>query len=366
MELGFALKGQRSWTQAMLMARAADAAPAPEIAWRLPGDATSGGFSSKLSDSARWQPVVNTVTEAFAGGLEYLGLKGKAYQELIDSTKDIGEITGPSAYAKGLAPRDKMHTAPPVLGDWSSFMAAEGYGLMGVEGDAGKGRRWVAALVGVFNDAQWRKELAKRTEHAQLTHIPKITKRAAPADLGLPKGTEWYEFSLTPAQILELSSAKSEKSEEFPIKTGFNFSILVMPDAERTWIAYGVDRGLLAAKLKQVLTGAAAQSLASRPGLEAWHTERVVSGAFWTVAELFEAVGRYAAIANKGKGKADGELSTDTFSLAMPNKGTTPLLASFTIEPGPTLWVSFVAPSQAMEDLAAGTVAVLAQFGDDL
>jgi hypothetical protein len=234
------------------------------------------------------------------------------------------------------------------------------YALGGIDNDGGRSKRLIDAAVNAFNDAAWRKEAAKRSETPGLTKLPAIVRKAAPADLGLPKGSQLYEFNISDTLVTEIV----DKGERPAGKANaISFYMLVVTDETRTWFGYGVDKSAMATGLKQVLNSTPTGNLAQRPGLEAWRKEAAISGGFWTVAELFESIARYA---NMAKASSEGEapLSSDTLALAMPSKGKVPVRYSLKIEPGPMVWMSFIAPSAAVEDFASGTVAVVAQMGD--
>lgn len=363
-DIGLQLNAGTSWTGATLNARAKDSAPAPEIVWRMPSDVSTAGYSVKLGNPEPWQPIMDSLSELLGGGLDYLQLKGRAYQDLVAAFRELSKVTGPSVFAKGSVAEASKPPNPALadLGPWSRMFESGGYALGGVEADGGRFKHAVDAFVTAYNDPAWRKELAKRADKAAVTKLPTMSKKPAPADLGLPKGSWLYEVTIPQALLTELQD-KAEKAEQPATKTNLTFSMLLSDDGARTWVAYGADKAVLAAKLKQVLSGPAEQTLASRPGLEAWRREAVVNGGFWSVAELAESVAQYAAAATKSKGH-DTLISRDTLTLAMPNKGKTPVLYSVKVEPGPTIWMSLVAPSQAMEDVAAGTIGIAAQLGD--
>jgi hypothetical protein len=360
-DIGLKLNGARSWSSSVLNARAKDSAIAPELVWRLPGDVTTGGYSASVGDAKLWQPVLENLAEIMGGGLDYLDLDARPYQELVAAFRDLGAMVGPSAFGQGTEPEAAKQSALAAehFGDLGAAIAPGSYGIGGIEGDGSRFKRLLDAAVGAFNDPAWRKGLSKRAERPALTKLPTVTRKAAPAELGLPKGSLAYELSLTNTLAAELQG----ETEKPATKGTLTFHALLVSEGTRTWLAYGLDRAQLATKLKQVLSGSADGSLGARPGLEAWRKEAAVTAGFWTVSELFEVFARYANAAAKGKG--DGPtLSRDTLTLAVPSKGKTPVRYAVKVEPGPTLWMSFVAPGEAMEDLAAGTVAAMAQMGD--
>lgn len=351
-DLGLLLAGQKSWTAQTLVARAADSAVAPEAFWRLPKDAEGASYTVGASRPERYQPMFDNVTELMTGALQHFGLSSPANDGLLRAVKDFAGSRAGVVGASG--PVDRQTTL--------SAMGLSSYYLYGIDADAPLGLRFVDAFVKAFNDPGLRAALAKRD--AVFSKLPAIQKRAVPASLGLPREAQLLELELPQrlAEELRAFSAKGkaapQESKSSKLATAVRLRAIVVRDGERLWLAAGEDERLLAEKLRIVLAGNPEHTLRSHEGLSVFGQQRALSAVFSTVIGAFDSFARMA----EREGKAP--VSRDELVLVMPHRGASAIRISTTVEAsGPKAWVSFEMPKAALEDIAAGGIALAAILG---
>jgi hypothetical protein len=141
--------------------------------------------------------------------------------------------------------------------------------------------------------------------------------------------------------------------------------LLLMADGKTTWIAFGQNPDALVKRLLSVKTGAPdADTLATRPGLEALRTGKLMGGGFLTIAP----VTKMATALAMGPGGMPPQVNEIVRMLqALPHRGETPIFFTSEATGGdaPRSSVSFSVPKAAMEDIGAlvmGGVKLAAQF----
>jgi len=357
LSLGVLFKSQNSWVARTVASRGGDSAPAPASFWRLPADVEAAFYSAASKSSERWTPLLNGAVELAGSGLVHLGAASKVFDELLQSVRGVGEEQGATVYAFGsAAPQKSAKTSD-----------APAYYLAGIEQPADSRTDLVERLVAAYNDKTWRAAAAKRLDAPALTKLPPARALPAPASLGLPAGARLHQLHV-PAQTLELITQQLEAdgSKDTPKsskKTGagrsdVKWSIIALRDGERSWVAWGPDEALIAAKLRAVLSGADDQVLGANPALQRFRTEPAAVAGFVTVVNALSRASSLILGPN-------GAMPVDQMRLVMPNQGRAPVRLGLDAETsGPQAWLTVGVPAQAMEDVAAGVVAIIAAGQD--
>jgi hypothetical protein len=283
-----------------------------------------------------------------------VGAASKLFDELLQSVRGVGEEHGATVYAYG--------SAPPT----SAANPAAQYFLAGIEQSKGSRVDLIERLAAAYNDKTWRVAAAKRLEVPALTKLPLARAVAAPANLGLPAGTRLHQLNI-PAATLELiardfdeaaGKAPKEPSKGDKARADVKWSVIALKDGDRTWVAWGPDEALLAAKLRTVLSGTGDQVLGSKPGLEHFKNEPAAVAGFASVVHTLSRASEFAL----GPSRA---MPPEQLKLVMPHQGQAPVRVSIEADPsGPKAWLRVGIPAQAMEDVAAGVVAIIAAGQD--
>ncbi len=351
---GLVLAGQKSWTAQTLALRAADAAPAPDIYWQLPADAQRATFVSPNSHGERLQPLIDGLAELMEGALEHYELDDKPVREVVTKFRKLSTAKGPWVTAEGSAGDGKQVSAS--ADQLAAAAGLAGYSIQATTDDQGAVAELCEALIDAYDDAGWRKTLKDHPVLQEATSLPRITKRAAPASMGLPKGATLYQLDLSKHLAEELAAKfpKDRKPQSLgPVRVSF---IIAQKDGQ-SWFGVGVDQDLLASKLAAAI-GGKAPNLSTQPALASLRTNAALGAGFFTLAAIVDRVAQYASA------ETGNVAARQQFLLAMPNAGKTPITVSLTgKEQGPEVWLSMHVPRAAMEDAAAGAVAVAAEVG---
>jgi hypothetical protein len=276
------------------------------------------------------------------GAAEKFGAKTPALDALIDAYQQAVLSPATIVYGAGPAQADKK----------DPFSNLIGFHLVGVEGDAGRYEALVEQAVKVVNDPKLRK-VAEQELDESLRHLPQLKKISA---RDLPKGASGYEFRLSARDLDKLAPNGAAELKASLGKEPLVVQLWVVHQEQRTWFALGDETAR--ERLKQVLAGDNAQSLASRPGLEQLRSESASSGGFLTLA------GYAHSVEAMSQTQSSPTISTRDVLLAMPAHGQTPILyGSHALAVGPSFKFSARVPKAALQDLTAAVVSIAAQGG---
>ncbi len=352
--LGLVMAGQKSWSAQTLALRAAESAAPPALFWQLPDDVYRATYTAGTNHPERLDPLVEGLAELLEGALEHYDLRSKAMLDVANKLRKVGEVRGSWITAEG--PLGANATREQTL---ASAVGFGGYSIVAGADEEGAVADLYVALAEAFNDASWRNTAQKHPDLEDLAELPRLKKRAAPASMGLPAGSILYQLDL-PGELSQalLSNAKRPAAEQKAAKAApIRLSFIVAKKDGTSWIGAGADEELLANKLSVAIANKA-PNLSANVALAGLRTQSAISAGFLTLSGVVDRFAQYAG------GAEDPAAKRQQFLLAMPNGGKTPILVSMTGSTrGPELWLSMHLPRAAMEDAAAGAVAVAAEVG---
>jgi hypothetical protein len=131
--------------------------------------------------------------------------------------------------------------------------------------------------------------------------------------------------------------------------------VLLVPDGPRTWLAVGGDEGVTAARLATAL-GSGGDKLASRAALAPLKEGTIGAGGFLTARGVPEAGEQLPLIFNGATWMAKEAFDE---AAQMPHRGTTPILFTWTAQPGGAT-AHVTVPRDAIED---GVATILKRGG---
>lgn len=340
-EFDVALAGNRSWLARTLGEQSTTATVAPELFWALPKD-VNAAYYYPSTPTARYEPMLATLTELAYGAAEHFGAKTPALDAWIEAYRQAVLSPGVMVYA----------TAPSSAEPKDPLSQLVGVHVIGVEGDEGRWRALVEQTLKVVNDAKLRK-LAEQKVDEKLRHLPQVKSIKAG---GLPKGASGYELRLTSKELEKLAPTESAELREVLGKEPVVLQLWVVSQAGRTWLALGDESARK--RLDQVLAANSAETLASRPGLEPLRSEPANGAGFMTLASYADSMDLMS------KSQPDAKVKASDVLLAMPAHGQTPILyKTQSLAAGPTLRISARAPKAALQDLTAAVISIAAQGG---
>lgn len=338
-ELALQFRGDKSFLPAAVSHAAKGSGTAPATFWNLPATSVTASYTTSSEPYPRLQPMTETLGELLAGGLEHAGLASGVVEAWLTEFK--ATLNAGGSFVTGHVD-DAVDPAKPTLA------ASVGCDLFAIEGDNGAIARLLEATVKVANDNKLRTELGTRIKE-DLKKLPTITSKAAPARLGLPTGAKQYTLTLPKdsAQLL----ARGHVGPELAKKQGpLTLSIIVAKRDQSTWIGWGANETLIAAALKQALSGTPAGSLSENPAYARWRTARAVSGSTFRINSLIE-----PNLFSSEDWLAPSEV--EQLRQAMPHQGNTYAHAEVIAhDKGPVSALRLIVPRAAVEDIAAGIV----------
>ena len=323
LEYGVAFQGTESTLGQMLRETGKRAAPPPEVFYRLPAEAYSGGYGV-AGDSVRLTKMVGTLSELLDAYLvrEKLGAK---FRERARSAADkLPQALAASAYVSGGATAVKDATPAERLAanvGWHIGVAEVRIDqLTGLLGD----------LTAALNDKEFSRWLVDKHKLDRAL-IPKAKSGIVRVPTFAAAGTA-YTLELPPklaAAILDVAetataepaaaktgkaakAAKPGKDAEHPIA----LTIVLAPDGGQTWVAVAGTQRAAVEKLAQA-HGNTAPTLAGIPALAQLKALPSVSGGFTSVQSLGHSFGEM--IEKKG-------FDLDAALTKVPEHGRTPIL----------------------------------------
>jgi hypothetical protein len=334
----------------MIAERADRQGPPPAIFWRAPVDSESASFS-RASDPARVAPILHTLR---------LLLEGKLAKEQIGSEADrkalgallsdpLGKDTN-IVFASGHAslPPRPAGKGGKLTEDEIAEEIAQGYlgwYLIGFdEGPAAPSKVLKEAVAAYGRKGlvdPLRKALGRDAEI-----LPTVKTIPAPAQLG--KGALDVEMHF------DLSRRKSSDDKKKK-GAGLSIHILLMGEAQSTWIGVSSNRDDLVKHLLAAKSGAPeAGTLAARSGLEAIRSGKALGSGFVTVGMFTRSLGNvlHGPLVS---GATSGPLADFANTLDhLPHKGDTPIFFTSTAQSaGPRSELTFDMTKGSFEDVGA-------------
>lgn len=322
------------------------AGPPPPAFLHLPAETDLGlygrGSDPKLFD--RPKEILGKLATETTQGMEMPEAERKAVRDLVVD-RMLGLFTGQLVYGKGydaqavekaIAARNKVKQGDLAAEDEAERVLAEqivGWHLVQVNEPIAKTGPVLKDWAGLWNRpafAGWAKKQATAKMLAQMKTTP------VPAGVTLPKDTVHLEILLPRPDLEEMAPpppparpgdkpappAKPKPGKRIPRKP-ITVHVFAVPDAGGSWIAFGLDGKLVAQKAAQSLSTAPDTStLGKAAGGEAFRDVKANGAWLATMKGLFVFT-------------ASERSSRAPFASlgALPNKGATPLVLSFTAQP---------------------------------
>lgn len=336
LELALRFNGKKSWVANLFVESQKQTGPAPAAFWKLPADATHGGYAYGLG-AAPFETMRASLAEIADAFLEYEKV-GKATRERTRRVLDAYFLAAAASRVVGEGTSSDVATAKPGEG---SFM------LTRVDVPAAKLRDALPDLQGVIADPAFRKLLARRTrlEEKLLPTAKLVPLKGA----GIPAATRALTISVRPElknRIQKLlTRGKDEPSES---GTPLTYAIAVIPDETGALVGIAGTQKELALRLGGYAAGKG-PTLADQKELAELRGLSVNAAQFTTLLSLYS---RFLEPDPAEVGK---------LSSTLPNHGRAPILGTYVAEgAGPvTGRIRIRVPSGVFEDLPAALPALL-------
>ncbi len=336
----FALDGQQSFTGQALARSAGKGGPAPDIFWRLPGDATGATYSA-YSDGARLRGIASSLRALLVGWLDYEQLSDVRQAALGQAFEDMLTLDAHSAYATlPILPSNVTGSTSPADRMRQTIQASLSGGLFIVDRNGDRFTRFASELVKSLDDKGFRAHLVK-SKLVRAEQIPTARERGPRLAKGLPSGTKVFEFTLPgdafgETDALEAPSKGKKRAAAQPLSVFF----VAVPDGSSTWFGYSTDEKAIEDRLAGLRAGTASR-LDKRDGLASLRSDTALTAGFSTLEALS------ASLA------AAGDFGMDAFS-HLPHHGETPMLWHTTSDArGPrATWTGRI-PKEVVQDAVA-------------
>ncbi len=327
--LSFAKKG--SWFAQLLDDMGKRSAPPSDVFWELPRDAHSAG-SSVGSDPKRFEPIEESLTEIADAYLE------QRKSPTAFRVRVRGLVAGFSNLLSGNV--ESTVWQPAVKGGSRSDVFAHSLGLhVGVlEQRADVLTAWLAEAAAALSDPEL-KRIGKDLLDVDLAQAQRPVTRPARVP-GFAAVGKSIRFDVPPSWI-----DRRKGSGQKPATKSVPVVVVVVPDGERSWVAFGTDEKALLGRLEAVKNGQAGK-LSERTELLGLKQKPSYGAGFYTLESLLMS---FAGAARGAGGIAEAAVHA-------PNRGKSPWLLTMTETPaGSGLRVDGVlrVPRGAIEDAAS-------------
>jgi hypothetical protein len=363
------LHGSKSWMSKVLTGRADKQGPAPDIFWQVPKDSDTASFG-RGADPKLFEALPRAVSALFGAVVKdkLPDADRKAIQDWIAKMPTIDAVAvsarghvEPPADKAGAA-KGKRTPAEAIKSSREQLTKLLGWTLVGYDTKADVFGDWLKEMVRVYNRPTLQAFL-KKNLGSESAKLPVLRTASIP---GMPAGSLVIEagINLTSKDVWDLARDRNEEWTSHPAgapaKGFIGVTIAVVPDGNRSWVAFGADPLTLRDKIKSTLAAAPKDgTLAGRPGLEALKTGTVLSGGFMTLASVTHS---FSDVAKRGGSRREAKMFS-AMEAAMPNKGQTPILIIGTATGGatPTYSAEVRVQKGTIDDLASGFLAAVAQ-----
>ncbi len=336
------LRSEKSWTGQLLGEAAQVSAPAPEVFWQLPEDATSASYAYTLKDE-RFKPIGRTLADLADGYLDKEKVSRGAREKVKALVRDFFTMTGLVVQAEGINP-EQLPAEPTLQQYLADFL---GWQMFVADGSS---EPWLAVYRGlhnVLNDRELRKLAAKQLDlDAKL--LPTSTERAMTGK-GVPPGGRVFVVNVPQGLVEKLNK---EKPTAPKVKLSAMQAVLaVVPVDKRTIMVMAPTLEAAAQRLASFKAGKGA-TLGQRQDLTALRTNKAFAAGFGSVSSF---AGQISSIAHRDAGQ---------LLAALPHKGRSPIFSSLVVERGDgvTLRLNARVPKAVIEDAAALAPQVAPKF----
>jgi hypothetical protein len=360
------LKGQTSWFTKVITARGDRSGGAPPIFLQAPKDSETA-FYARGTDPLLWDGVRSALPKLFtalANG-KVPDADRKAIADLLSHMPAAEDVVTVSASghvlpAKPAAPPRKTEAPEKALtpaelmkNAKERFVVGLGWTLAGYDKKVDSYDKFLREAVATYNRPTFQAFLKKLLEKRREKYLPTLKVVSA---AGFPAGSLAIQGSMTlDSEAMWEYSARTHfegHPKTPPVKETFSLTLVVIPDGDRTWVAFGADPKALKDKFDAVKSGAPASgTLASRDGLDAVKSGPNTSAGFLSMSSLLMSARHSVASVFSAREMKMVEGALD----AMPNKGTMPILIldNSTGGPTPTTSMELRAQKGTVDDLAA-------------
>jgi hypothetical protein len=341
-EMALSFKNRSAWLSQRFFDNADKAGAPPPIFWNAPA-ASSNVFFDRGVDGKNYLVIkrhgANLIDAALARE-NFTAADRKAVVALFDRLLEGSPV---SVSASGQVEPPKPGTRPGTDFDQirDAVTASLGWQIIGLEERSNRVDAWLQDLTRVYGRGSVQQWL--RTQLSlDARSMPRV-RYAAKTVAGLP-GLKALQITV-PATALD----KDIKGTPKP----FTYSVMVLPDGERTWLAMGAEEALLEKHLKTVKAGGAG-TIEGKAGLESLRASRTVAGGYITIAGIAAQASGGFMEALDGRGYQNREMERLLGAFArIPNHGETPILLTSQVQQGSPAQVSvkFQANRGTIDDL---------------
>jgi hypothetical protein len=263
---------ERSFVSQIIQDTGRRATPPPDVFWELPAEANSAGYSVS-GDPQRFVSIVKSLGELADAYLEHEKVAPSLRKRIRRLIEAYPSMVGSGAFANGPA----AVKSPLTSMGWSVGVANQRADVITAT---------LSDVVGLLQDRELAKGLKKWFE-VDPKILPKGRTQAVRVK-GFPARGTSYTFDFPAAFVKRLSEIDPKRSGAAaePVKA-VSFTIIVVPDGERSYVAYGTEAKQLTTLLEGVRAGTQ-KKLADRTELAALRQGRSVWGGFWTLEALVQ------------------------------------------------------------------------------
>lgn len=341
-EMALTFKNRSSWLSQRFFDNADKAGAPPAIFWRAPA-ASSNVFFDRGVDGKNYAVIKrhgSNLIDAALARENFTAADRKAVVGLFDRLLE-GSPVSVSASGQVEPPKPETRAATEFDQIREAVTMSLGWQIIGLEERSTRVDGWLQDLARVYGRASVQQWL--RTELSlDARSMPRV-RYAAKTVAGLP-GLKVLQITV-PHTVLD----KNIKGAPKP----FVYSVMVLPDGERTWLAMSADEALLEKHLKTVKAGGAG-TIEGKAGLESLRASRTVAGGYITMAGIAAQASGGFMEALDGRGYQNREMERLLGAFArIPNHGETPILLTSQVQEGSPAHVSvkFQASRGTIDDL---------------
>ena len=274
--VGIELRGSSSWLARAFADAEGRASIAPELFWKLPGDATQAAYYAS-GNPELFARASEVLSRLFESGLAHLAASRSVQQAWPAAFRAALEVKGPMVSARGEIPKESLAEKRDAR---EELRADLGYTIFGVDDPDRRTLALLTQTLELYQDAPLRKSLAQKYG-LDVSKLPKVQSKKGPARLAESKAYELAVPAALFAEALEGSGVDPAGLPPIPIV------IVTSREGSVSWFGISSYGSVIEQKLGTLAGGASAsQTLGTRAGLARLRSDRGNAAGFWTLAGL--------------------------------------------------------------------------------
>ncbi|MEZ4297572.1 MAG: hypothetical protein R3B70_21605 [Polyangiaceae bacterium] len=324
-----------SWLAQTLTDRPDRSGPPPALYWRQPKDADLA-FYGRGVDAAQFTGLIARMRSLLDASLNEAGMSSGDRKKITDLIalpygKDTSTVVSHGAVGAAYPQAGTKDVEKKVIE--AGFTRMMGWTVIGMDEGPATAKAQLKALVDAYKAAGVQATM-KKAAGSEAKYLPTVKSQRAPASLGA--GAEALEITFPNIEVPNPAGYGGPPRKQ---TTSFKVHLMLMSDADTTWIGFGADKSEVEKHLAATRSSAGdAGQLASRSDLGPLRDGKQMFAGFLSGAPFSQRMSSFiTGLETVEPGGTPGYIQGLSQALtSLPNGAKTPLFLSTNVTPSPS------------------------------